>query len=224
MSMEKDRLSVTFARLNDDQTEVIPCSWFKKYPVVRIGALADNNCFLHSVCKAYNPEYQTNADISFRMSYVQKLRYALAEALTLEDPEDEKGRTFYETVGNGELYKLGKSYTMNIGRKEEIEDFSLKGIKSLLEGTSFLGDEIYALVGQVLGIDIYIVRSNKYDIYKHIDFIYNKRDQMGIVIHGDGIHYETIGVRTPKGIQTIFYKDDPFLKALTTKAKGLNKN
>jgi len=219
MSTNHEHPVTKLSPLADDQVDVINCSWYQVNPVVRIGAIGDNNCFLHSISKGYNPEYQTESSMKNKMSYIKKLRYALAESLSLEDPDDESNRTFYETVGDGELYKLGQSYKSNQGR-EAIEDFSEQGIYKLLRSSSFLGDEVYALIGQVLGVNIYIVRCTNKDIYKHTEFIYNKRKQISVVIHGDGTHYETLGISTENGIQTCFYEKDPFIEALSKKAQG----
>jgi hypothetical protein len=204
--------ATTLPWLNDDQVQDVKCTWYDS--VVRIGALTDGSCLLHAISKGYNPEYQIETD---HRGYIKKLRKELADYIARKDP-DSKKKTYYESAGEGALSYLGDKYKS--GNKEHVEDFSLKGIQNLLNSDEYLGEEVYALIGQILKINIYIMRCTTVDVYKHTSFIYAKKPQWSVVIHGDGIHYETLGIKTSKGIQTAFQASDPFLKAIDKNAPG----
>ena len=219
MAVESLRPANILPMLRDDQVDVLKCSWYSK-PVVRIGALGDGSCLLHSISKGYNIEYQTNGDPSYRRMYVQKLREGLAELISYKDPNSKDELTFYETASNGQLAILAKTYEPNDEDKlEHVEDFSIDGIEALLQSEDYLGDEVYALIGQILAVNIFILRCTIEDVYKHESFVY-ELNTYNVVIQGDGAHYETIGIKTPKGIQTVFKSSDPFIKAINSKAPG----
>lgn len=223
-ALSRSRVGWGLPILADDEVEVVPCDWYpkkkkEKGTVVRIGAFADGSCFIHSVLKGYNKLYQDNNESGFRRSYARDVRDLASESLGLVDPDDESGKTFYESAGGGTLAVLGSTYT---GSGEAVEDFSLQAIKDLLSSNQYLGDEVYAYIGQLLHVNIYVVRSTRNNMYRHTEFIYEKNPG-GVVISGDGTHYETIGIALEdSSIQTFFKPDDPFLKAIK-KAPGFPK-
>ena len=205
-----------FGLIREDATEKIPCSWYDRN-LVRIGVLGDGSCLIHAIVKGFARDYQEDNDTEFRRDYVKLLRDGVAQSLTQKDPDNKKGKTYYETTGGGALAKLGSKYKSE--EKEEVEDFSLEGVRKLLLSKSHLGDEVMSLLAQLLGVNIYILRVGKNDTYKHDQVIY-KKNKGTVVIHGDGTHFETIGVERSGGIQTYFENDDRFLKAIISKASG----
>jgi co-chaperonin GroES (HSP10) len=200
--------------LKEDKTDILKCSWYTDNSIVRIGTIADGSCFLHSILKGYNTEYQVMKDLSERTEYARSLRTSLAVGLDLIDPDSDRQLTFYETAGDGTLAELGKNYIPNNNdAQEHIEDFTLDSIKKLFMSDEFLGHEVYALIANMLGINIYILRCTKDEVFKHEVYIKNK-DYISCIIVGDGIHYETIGLQTSDGIMTVFPNDHKFLKLI----------
>lgn len=182
--------------------ENIQCSWYTEYPVVRLGTIGDGTCLFHAILQGYNPDYQTA--VSKRQAYAARLRIALAEFITLQDPEV-PGKSFYASAGDGGVADV----------------IPLEALQTLLRGTAYLGDETYALIGLCLGVNIYVVRATGTDLHKYTSYIHPMRRQWTVVVNGTVNHYETVGLRTPEGIQTAFVPEDPFLRALDAKAPGL---
>jgi hypothetical protein len=182
--------------------EDLQCSWYNEYPVMRLGTIGDGSCLLHALLQGYNPNYQTTPNK--RTPYARRLRTALAEFITLQDPES-AGTSFYESAGGGAVAAV----------------VSLTQIQTLLRGNDYLGDETYALLGLCLGVNIYVVRATGTELHKYTSYIHPLRRQWTVVINGTTDHYETVGLRTPEGIQTAFVPEDPFLRALDAGAPGL---
>jgi hypothetical protein len=214
-NQERDLLMI-----RDDVVEELDTSWFKG-KVVRIGCLGSgNSCFFHSVLKGYLKSYQEDSDRKFRENFVKNVRVAAAEALEMTNPDDPDERTFYETAPL--LSEIAKDQDPDTFEDEDVTDFSLEGIKDLLLSNDFLGDEVYGLICQLFGISIFVLRGTNKDLYKHFHY-QNPHSKWTVVISGNGIHYELVGVRKPTGIQTAFLKSDAFLKAIS-KAKGYPTN
>ena len=181
--------------------EDLACSWYTDYPVVRIGAVGDGSCLFHGVLQGYNPDYQSTP--SKRPASARRLRTALADFITLQDPEV-PGKSFYESAGGGAVAAV----------------VPLPTLQSLLRSSEYLGDETYALLGLCMGVNIYVVRATGTDVYKYTSYIHPTRRQWTVVLNGTTNHYETVGLRTPEGYQTAFVPEDPFLLALD-QAPGL---
>lgn len=182
--------------------EDLECSWYTEYPVVRLGTIGDGTCLIHAILQGYNPDYQTT--VAKRPAYAARLRAALAEFITLQDPEV-TGKSFYESAGDGAVAAV----------------VPLGVLQTLLRSTEYLGDETYALLGLCLGVNIYVVRATGTDVYKYTSYIHPLRRQWTVVLNGTVNHYETVGLRTPEGLQTAFVPEDPFLRALDASAPGL---
>jgi len=182
--------------------EPVQCSWYKEHPVVRIGTIGDGTCLLHAILQGYNPDYQTA--VPKRRAYATRLRTALAEFITLKDPEV-PGKSFYESAGDGVVAAV----------------VPLGALQTLLQGSAYLGDETYALIGLCLGVNIYVVRATGTELHKYTSYIHPLRRQWTVVLNGTVNHYETVGLRTPEGIQTAFVPEDPFIRALDAGAPGL---
>jgi hypothetical protein len=182
--------------------ETLECSWYKEYPIIRIGTIGDGSCLFHSILQGYNPNYQ-EAESSSRNTYARRIRTAMADFITLKDPEV-PDKSFYESAGNGAVATV----------------YSLQVLQELLRSTQYLGDETYALLGLCLGVNIYVVRATGTELYKHITYIHPIRRQWTVVINGTSTHYETVGLRTSEGVQTAFLPEDPFIQAIDTAAPG----
>ena len=198
--------------LNDDTYAKLNCSWFDG-DVVRIATIADGSCLIHSLLKAFFVPYQNNPNFDYRVNLVAKTRRDLAVALSLENP-NYPGFNYWQTVGEGTFPRMVM---------QELEDpniigingyeFSLLGMMYLLNSKTFLGNEVYQFISEILNINIYIVRISKEDIY-HQDRIY-KPGRVSVVIIGNADHYEVLALHINKiQFQTVFDLEDPFLQAL----------
>lgn len=174
--------------------ETVTFAKYTEYPVVRIGTEGDGSCLIHAILQGYNTTYQSMTTGKERKEYVRRIRTALVDFITLQNPES-PGNTFYESA---EVSKV----------------FALSNIQEKLRSNDFLGDESYAIIGLCLGVNIYTVRVLGTDIRPELTYIHEKRRQWTVVINGTINHYETMGLQTDQGIQTAFVPEDPFLRTL----------
>lgn len=199
----------------DDTYEPVVCTW---YPgkVVRIATIGDGSCFFHAVLKGYDQVYQENNEAAFRVELVAKLRRDLAAILGAGDPEnpDPEG-TYYDTAVDGHFLDLAQQQRENpeLIRTMGV-DFSLEGLQALFNSNQDVGEEVYKFVSEMLGVDIYVLRGTKKDLFPHSNTSTMGELKRSVIIMGNTYHYEVIGIDTPEGFQTMFPSDHPFLVAL----------
>lgn len=191
--------------VGDDVTQIIPCQWYQEHPVVRIAAIGDGSCFIHSVLKAYLLSYANNPAVANRVKLARELRRDMAFTLQLPDPTH-PGMTFYQSFNNGifvELSEGDKSYT-------------LANLQKIINSPGWLGDEIFNYTTQRLGVNVVVTTPTTTDLVQESGGELDQlRHPYNIFIgHAGGCHYETIGIYIEgKGIQTVFDINDPFLIA-----------
>lgn len=105
------------------------------------------------------------------------------------------------------------------GPDDEPIDYSLHGLQKLFNSKNWLGDEIFAYIGNMFGVTIYIVQQSRKKKKDNLDYISDTRKEENdkrpaIVIMGNGVHFEVVAVETDKGYQTIFKYNHPFIKVL----------
>ncbi len=200
----------------DDTYEVVNCTWYPGQ-VVRIATIGDGSCFFHAVLKGYDPVYQNNNEAAFRLELVSNLRRDLAAALELEDPKN-PGKSYYETAANGQFVTMADQQRLNPALITQLKvDFTLKGLQALLNSDMDIGDEIYQYVSEMLGVDVYVLRGTRNDLWPHLNTSRQGQMKASVVIMGNMNHYEVIGLSTNEGFQTLFISDHPFLVALRQK-------
>jgi SAM-dependent methyltransferase len=209
-------------KLRDDDTYApVECTWFTD--VVRITTIGDGSCFIHAVLKAFDGAYQSNQKLNFRTNRVQAVRRDLAIKLGDPDPEY-PAHTYWDTIGDSGLVI---NTMRQLNDDEQIRDadamYTLSGMQRLFNSTQYLGDEVYTFVAQMMGIDIFILSGKAHDIERHLTTHRTgiNRPTIFVVATGNLLtgdkscgHYETIGIMTDQGIQTVFDHDHPFVQAL----------
>jgi hypothetical protein len=199
-----------------DTYEKVIVTWYPNEKVVRIGAIGDGSCFVHAIMNAYYPPYQNNADNKFRRRFVSMLRRDLAYTLQMEH-DFMPGVTFWHTAANGAFATI---YEQQLLAKELGEDFgggidySMEGLQKLFNSTLPLGDEIYKYISDMLGIDVYVMRLTNKDLYVHLNTAEKGLERKVVVISGNGMHYETVGIERGGLFQTLYEQTDPFILAL----------
>lgn len=198
-----------------DSHESLKCSWYDN--LVRIQALGDGSCFIHSVLKAFYPKYQNDANSSHRASYAAYFRRDLALMLTTENPKY-PGYNYWQTIGKGALPNILMQEIKDPSLIEIYDnvEYTITGLQRLLNSNKFLGNEIYSLVSEVLDLDIYILQAKTDDLYYNSDTT-NLVDRNAVVISGNGYHFEVVAVDNGKYFQTIFGPDDPFISTIKQK-------
>ena len=189
--------------------ENINCSWYDE-KVYRVGTLGKGSCFIHALLTAIDDDYTAIENETKKYKYADTIRAKIASILEKKNPRT--GVSFYESISDGSLALLGT---------EDIE-YSIKGIKTLLLSNQPLGDEIYWLIGDVLNVNIHVVRSTQQEIYKHVSIVIDKSWD-NVVITGDGAHYELITVLRKEddgeeALETRFTSNDIFITSIENKA------
>lgn len=194
---------LTRRALNDDAflPLVAPCYTGK---LVRFGTIGDGSCFIHSVLKAFYKPYMNNASYKFRTELVWKLRRDLAELLGKKPAAG--APTYYESL---EVSKTG------------LPEHSLENLRTSLKTAPQLGDEIMAFFADVIGVNILVLRGYVDGVEHHAYYRSKKKSPYNVIIVGNSCHFETVGMDTDKGFQTVFYSDTPesvtLLKSLGVK-------
>lgn len=205
---------------NDDSFEVLKCSWYQN--LVRIATIGDGNCFIHAVLKAFYTPYQENNNAEARIDMTKKVRRDLAVMLLEENP-NYSGYTYWETIGNGRIVQLLLQEIKDQNLIAELGvDYSPIGLQNLLNSISYLGDEIFEYVADILNINIYVMKATKEDIRPCMKCYRSGR--ASIVISGNKDHYEVIALQVGNYLQTIFYSDDDFFQVLDKKFPVIDQN
>lgn len=179
--------------------------------IVRIGSIANGDCILHAILKAGHPPYQENNDMKFRTRYVSRLRKNLAQILECENL-DYPGYSYWETANHGSFVRMTLQQIIDPTLISDLDvDYSLPGLQTLLKSKRFLGDEVYGYISDALHLDVIVVNGEDGRFAPHLSS--NHGWQTVVVIGADG-HFETLGLRTPDGIQTVFDPDHPFIQSM----------
>jgi hypothetical protein len=202
----------------DDVVVNVVCTWHDN--IVRIATIGDGNCFIHGVLKAYYPDYQENTDSGHRVDLTNRVRRDLGIMLNHENKEY-PGRLYWETTGNGAFPRMVMQEIMDETIIDATHvDYTINGLQQLLLSKSFLGNEMFPYISDVLNVDVYILSGYTNDIVPVDSTRKIGHDRPSIVIMGNNTHYETIGLRTDAGIQTVFPHDHPLILKIRDKLKG----
>lgn len=177
-----------------------------------IKVLGDGNCFFHAICRAYFEPYITgklNGKVISRKDIVTKLRKDIS--LSLDTVVNDKGLTLYESLGNGEILKLGKMAT----------EFSLEAMKKHLDSTEQCGDEILELVSTVLDKNIFLIDLENQDVYVTTDIekLYKENRSCVVLLYNMEDHYDTCAISHNGNFITHFKFDNPFIQFLYNRLK-----
>lgn len=191
--------------IGDDVSQIIKCKWYEQYPVVRIAAIGDGSCFIHSALKAYSTPYANNPSVNNRVKLALDLRRDLAYTLQMPDPSN-PSMSLYESFNNGIFPLLSEADT----------HFTLENLQKTINSSGWLGDEIFEYATQRLGVNVIVMTPTTTNLVQEsggdidqLHYPYNI-----FIGHVGGCHYETIGIYIEgKGIQTVFDKNDPFMIA-----------
>lgn len=126
----------------------------------------------------------------------------------------------YETASDGQFVNLFEQQQLGLVILDPHGvpvDFSLRGLQYLMNSHRDVGDEVYGYLSQLLGVTIYVMHGYYDELEPHINTAAIDPERWVIVIIGNGIHYEVVGIQTENGYQTVFPPNHPLLAALETK-------
>ena len=141
------------------------------YPLVRIGALGDGNCLLHSACEAISDRYH-EMEPDEQIKFVRELRREMSSDLTEE---------LYEKLGDGQVSEV----------------YSFKDYKRFLNSKGWLGDEFIDLFERTFEVEVIILWfTENHGIIPSIAKERAKQYPHSIILLCLGnVHYETVGFR-----------------------------
>ena len=182
-----------------------------QYDFVALDTIGDGSCFLHAVLQAFNNEYRQR-DLHGRIQMVRELRIALSKVF---DEKSKNNRTFYQNLSRGEIEELSKIHP------QLRKDFMIKYLKS----GNWINFYFLEYISELLDINIIIVSQKEKDFYYTGDNeIYIKKRDSVFINYIDQAHFETLGVKTPSGIRTLFPYDSEEVKKSLKKLKEKNED
>ena len=186
---------------------------FSNFELYRIDVIADGSCLLHAIALSYFSEY-INIDenkniVKKRQKIIKRLRKNLADKLEEINPYDDLDRTYYESLGNGSISELG----------DDIDDYSLEGMKNLLDSDSQLGDEVIGYIQMVLNKSLYFIYEKTGNVFNYNYGDFSQKDSICLFVK-EG-HYDLIGLEEDGIILTWFDKDHEFVQYLNSKIEDI---
>ena len=192
--------------------EIQPLNWHLsfRYPgMVRIGTMADGSCYFHCIAQSYHVPYQRGnvGGVAFnRKNFIRDLRYDLSVKLGEKvDPTDPNSPIHYDLLSRGQLKDFGK----------EVPNYSLVAMQRELNSDRSVDNVYNEFISNILDKDIYILDLTTQDVYvtgNDSDILYKNRNSI-VILFLPG-HYELVGIKTPKGIDTYFAPDHAFIQAI----------
>ena len=229
----------------DGTIQLLTVPWYQN--VYRIAAIGDGSCFFHAFLKAFNTQYQENNTYGFRTDYVANLRRDLAYNLQLpdsrnitasvEDIERRKRLGYlgpnmnpeipqllnYETAAGGEFVnhfeQQREGFTLRDPTGTAIS-FYLPDLQAFFNSKRYVGDETWGYVSQIFAITIFILHGFCDNLDYYADTSHLNPERPIVVIVGNGLHYETIGLGTVQGLKTVFAPGEEFIQAIEKKKQS----
>lgn len=186
---------------------------FKQFDLYKIKAIGDGSCLLHAIALAYFKNYigykiDKTKLYHRRRKIIKNLRRTLACKLEDINPFDLENRTYYESLGNGSISELG----------QDIYEYSLEGMKDLLNSNSQLGDEVIEYIQLVLNKSLYFIYENTQDVFNYSYGVPPNQDSICLYVT-EG-HYDLIAC----GEYTYFDHNHEFILYLKEKIRNQSQN
>ena len=170
---------------------------FRNYDLIALETIGDGSCFFHAIIQAFyrpyinrgKPDKQGRWVSLERQKYVRSVRDALADMLSR--PVKKGGKSYYETLSNGQLPTMSKA--------EPTLKCSLKEMEEELRSGNAVNNLYHEFISMFLNKDIFILDETNEDVYVIAgdDLLY--QDRLSIIIlynrsDGEIGHYETVAV------------------------------
>lgn len=170
---------------------------------VRISAIGDGSCMFHAILQSFNRSYNSSSNLQKR-AMCREFRNDLAAVLG----EEIHGKLCYDQLSRGDL----KSFA------EAVPDASLPNMQKALKSNEWGDMRFIELISNLMEINIIILDYGKKEIYHTGDFelLFKPRDTI-IIMVTDNVHFDTVGVRTPTGVRTLFSYDEPVVQRIISK-------
>lgn len=191
--------------------------------LVKITALGEQNCFFHSVLRAFNRYYIEAKSWNDRRSMARIVRNNLADAL---GEKDARGIVYYDTLSRGTLRNFSKYYPR----------VKLEALQAELRSDSPVDNVYHEIMSELLNKDIYFVDMQTGDVYltsSDLDLLYKGRQSICIAViqskrskdtemMKDPVdHFDVLGVEGEDGIiYTLFEPRHPLIRMLQDRQRA----
>lgn len=199
------------------------------YPgLIRFYNIPDNNSLLRAILNASFIPYRTGIKDGKpydRDKLIYELRIELSNKLSAPIGTDLK--ILSQTKGSRHLPSENLTYYDMLSRGGFIEmsrrnhEYSLSNMKKYLESDAPLGLLYLEFLSNALDIDIYIIDLLRLDIYIPGKDAYFFKDRNSVVLGMIDDHFETLGIKKGKKINTYFTHDAPFIDAIWKRKKEI---
>jgi len=193
-------------------------NWMKQYgnwDLVRIGTPMDGNCLFHSISNSFFVPYYTeniNGTRISRIKIIQSMRQELSEKLEEKISAENNAPRNYDLLNGGNTSIFAKY----------VPEFDIKYMQSQLNSNYPIGYGYMEFIGNTLNKDIYIIESNRKDIYLTDELpLTIKGNRMSIVLYYINGHYELCGIRTENGYNTHFSPQHSLIKFLNNRVNNI---
>lgn len=206
--------------LTDREYEDLNWSGEFTFPgMVRIRTIADGSCYFHAIANAYYPPYQTgilNDKAISKTQIVRSLRSDLALRLAQPvDPLNPISPLNYDLLGRGQLKTFALGMLNNGIYDRNIPIYTLENMQRELRSGEAIDNVYHEFISNQLNKDIYILDGENQDVQftgDDYDLLYKGRPS--IVLYYFPEHYELVGIKEEKSIQTYFDPDSEFIQAI----------
>lgn len=116
-----------------------------------VNTIGDGSCLFHAIYNGVAEEYRSNNQNSrYLKNMIVKLRRELSVKLTPD---------IYNNLLGGNLARLSQEF------QSDVDDFSREGMAAALDSHRFIGHGFIEYIGDMLGLDIYILNADTQDVY-----------------------------------------------------------
>jgi hypothetical protein len=177
--------------------------------------IGDGNCYFHALLTLVDPQYQ-KMDFRGRTRRAQTFRREAGSALTQKDPET--GVEYWFAGMN--IFSL--ALNLLAVQEPQFQQYSQTGLSRMLQKTGeYIGDEMYAISAALLGLDIYLLISNR-QAGRGQETLFcqttadRDRPRPGVVLYASAQekHYSSVVHWTPEQCTLVFSPQSPILEAL----------
>lgn len=154
---------------------------FKIYDIYVHNTIGDGSCMMHSILNCMLVGYRLYPQK--RKAIIKDKRAKVADALDQIDART--GKTYYESVGDGQIALLGKT----------ISFYSKSNIQHIIRSDRWLGNEMASIISYMYNITIFILDTRAHNV--HIIASAGEYQVSCVVLRYSGTHYETVSIRDP---------------------------
>lgn len=187
----------------------------------RVETVGDGSCLFHALYNGVAEEYR-RCDYSYNGQLIRELRQELATKLSPE---------IYSRLAQGNLAQeaavLAHEMEEAGDSSSDLTKFTHTGMVALLASHAFIGTGFIEYIGDMLGLDIYILNAETKDVYVHHEARYCYKDRPSVVVlcyppqplKGDatqdsGGHYELVAMEVGGVSYSRWFPDHPFIVML----------